>query len=77
MEKETNDRKQTMMDMTGLREKPLKDKKSNMEQEQPYHMTSIGTSGTGTFSQKIAKRLNSSMSQGQVSDIFTNITKVN
>ena len=58
MEKETNDRKQTMMDMTGLREKPLKDKKSNMEQEQPYHMTSIGTSGTGTFSQKIAKRLN-------------------
>lgn len=41
MEKETNDRKQTMMDMTGLREKPLKDKKSNMEQEQPYHMTSI------------------------------------
>lgn len=41
MEKETNDRKQTMMDMTGLREKPLKDKKGNMKQEQPYHMTSI------------------------------------
>lgn len=29
------------LNMTGLREKPLKDKNGILEPEQPYHMTSI------------------------------------